>query len=31
MPDHDRQADIRKVAKILRNGGYSYDQSAHLI
>ena len=31
MPDHDRQADIRKVAKILREGNYSYDQSAHLI
>ena len=29
--NHDRQADIRKVAKILRDGGYSYDQSAHLI
>jgi integrase/recombinase XerD len=27
---HDRQADIRRVAKILREGGYSYDQSAHL-
>jgi integrase/recombinase XerD len=31
MPDHDRQADIRKVAKILRDGNYSYDQSADLI
>ncbi|MCS4047629.1 integrase/recombinase XerD [Salinibacter ruber] len=30
-PSHDRQADIRKVAKILRDGNYSYDQSAHLI
>ena len=30
MPDHDRQADIRKVAKILRDGNYSYDQSADL-
>ena len=30
MPDHDRQADIRKVAKILRDGTYSYDQSADL-
>ncbi|MFB6230534.1 MAG: hypothetical protein ABEL04_05195 [Salinibacter sp.] len=29
--DHDRQEDIRKVAKILREGNYSYDQSAHLI
>jgi integrase/recombinase XerD len=31
MPDHDRQADIRKLAKILRDGNYSYDQSADLI
>ncbi len=31
MPDHDRQADIRKVAKVLRDGNYSYDQSADLI
>jgi len=30
MPDHDRQADIRKVARVLREGGYSYDQSADL-
>ncbi len=30
MPDHDRQADIREVAKILRDGKYSYDQSADL-
>jgi len=30
MPDHDRRADIRKVAKILRDGNYSYDQSADL-
>ncbi len=30
MPDHDRQDDIRKVAKILRDGNYSYDQSADL-
>lgn len=29
-PDHDRQTDIRKVAKILRDGGYTYDQSKHL-
>jgi len=29
--DHDRQADIRKVARVLREGNYSYDQSAHLI
>ena len=27
---HDRQRDIRRVAKILRDGGYSYDQSKHL-
>jgi len=30
MPEQDRQADIRKVAKILRDGNYSYDQSADL-
>ncbi len=30
-PDHNRQEDIRRVAKILRDGNYSYDQSAHLI
>jgi integrase/recombinase XerD len=30
MPDHDRQADIRKVTKILRDGNYSYGQSADL-
>ncbi|MFB6247487.1 MAG: tyrosine-type recombinase/integrase [Salinibacter sp.] len=30
-PDHDRQEDIRRVAEILRDGNYSYDQSAHLI
>ncbi len=28
---HNRQADIRRVAKILRDGGYTYDQSKHLI
>jgi len=28
---HDRQQDIRNVAKILREGRYSYDHSAHLI
>ena len=27
---HDRQRDIRRVAKILRDGGYTYDQSKHL-
>lgn len=31
MSDHDRQSDIRKVAGILRDGNYSYDQSADLI
>jgi integrase/recombinase XerD len=31
VPDHDRQSDIRKVAGILRDGNYSYDQSADLI
>jgi integrase/recombinase XerD len=30
-PGRDRQEDIRKVARVLREGGYSYDQSAHLI
>lgn len=31
MPDdHGRQKDARRVAKILRDSGYSYDQSAHL-
>ncbi|WP_245846017.1 tyrosine-type recombinase/integrase [Longibacter salinarum] len=29
--DHNRQADIRRVAKILRDGGYTYDRSKHLI
>jgi len=29
--DHDRQRDIRRVAKILREGGYTYDPSKHLI
>ena len=28
---HNRQADIRRVAKILRDGGYTYQQSKHLI
>ncbi len=27
----DRTRDVRRVAKILRDGGYSYDQSKHLI
>ena len=27
----DRTRDVRCVAKLLRNGGYSYDQSKHLI
>jgi integrase/recombinase XerD len=29
--DHNRQRDIRRVTKILRDGGYSYQQSKHLI
>ena len=29
--DHDRQRDIRRLAKMLRDGGYTYDQSKHLI
>ena len=29
--DHDRQRDVRRVAKLLREGGYTYDQSKHLI
>lgn len=29
--DFERRRDIRRVAKILRDGGYSYDQSKHLI
>ena len=28
---HDRQCDIRRVAKILRTGGYTYNQSKYLI
>jgi len=28
---HTRQADVRRLAKILRDGAYSYDQSKHLI
>lgn len=31
MEGHDRQRDIKRLAKILRDGGYSYDQSKHLI
>lgn len=27
---HDRQRDVRRVAKILRDGGYTYDESKHL-
>ena len=27
----DRTRDVRRVAKLLRDGGYSYDQSKHLI
>ncbi len=29
--NHTRQADVRRLAKILRDGAYSYDQSKHLI
>ena len=29
-PQHDRQRDVRRLAKLLRDGGYTYDQSAHL-
>ena len=29
--DHDRQRDIRRLAKLLRDGGYTYDQSKHLV
>ena len=29
--NHNRQADVRRLAKILRDGAYSYDQSKHLI
>jgi len=29
-PAHDRQKGARRLARILRKGGYSYDQSAHL-
>lgn len=28
--EHDCQRDIHRVAKIFRDGGYSYDQSKHL-
>jgi integrase/recombinase XerD len=31
MTETARQQDIRRVAKILREGGYSYDASKHLI
>ena len=27
---HDRQRDVRRLAKLLREGHYTYDQSAHL-
>ena len=30
LPEHDRQRDARRLAQLLRKGGYSYDQSAHL-
>ncbi len=29
--NHNRQQDIKRVAKILRDGGYTYQQSKHLI
>ena len=29
--DHDRQDDIRRLAKLFRDGGYTYDQSKHLV
>jgi integrase/recombinase XerD len=29
--DHDRQRDVRRLAKLLRDGGYTYDQSKHLV
>ena len=29
-PAHDRQRDVRQVARLLRTGGYTYDQSKHL-
>ncbi len=31
MNTHNRRADIKKVAKVLRDGGYTYDQSKDLI
>ena len=30
QPNHDRQRDARRVARLLRDGGYTYDQSKHL-
>ena len=29
--DHDRQRDVRRLAKLLRDGGYTNDQSKHLV
>ena len=29
--DHDRQRDVRRLAKLLRDGDYTYDQSKHLV
>lgn len=29
--DHDRQRDVRRLSKLLRDGGYTYDQSKHLV
>lgn len=29
--DHDRQRDVRRLARLLRDCGYTYDQSKHLV
>lgn len=29
--DHNRQRDVRRLARLLRDGGYTYDQSKHLV
>jgi len=29
--NHNRQTDVWRLAKLLRDGAYSYDQSKHLI
>ena len=31
LGEHDRQRDVRRLAKLLRDGGYTYDQSKHLV